>query len=159
MNQKQLLIGFGVGLFLFAGNAATQEYSRIRTRLETTQTKVDALADELKATTKTIHAAIKALAERFAKQSFIERTGSAPIANVVQPIIVMHSSETCGPCQAWIATERAKWEQVGWQVEVIKETETTRGWPWYEITDRDGTFEVLGPLTTDKFITAKKAKR
>jgi outer membrane murein-binding lipoprotein Lpp len=161
MNQKQLLMGFGVVLFLFAGNAATQEYSRIKTRLEQTQAKVDALTDELKATTKTIHAAIKSLTERFAKQSIeVIEHKAEPIKTLEPPkqaLIVMHSSDSCGPCRAWISTEKAKWEQVGWDVQVIKEIETIRGWPWYEITDRDGKrFEVDGFLTNDKFHATKK---
>jgi len=163
MNQKTVLIVaamIGVGL---AGNAATQEYTRLKTRLETTQAKVDALTDELKATTKTIHAAIKSLTERFARQveskpfEVVETKQADPI-KTVQPRIIMHSSDTCGPCRAWIATEKSKWENVGWMVEVIKETETNLGWPWYRIIDNDGTFDVIGPLTNDKFLAAKKAR-
>ena len=162
MSQK-VLIGFVVVVILFCGNAATQEYTRIKTRLETTQTKVDALADELKATTKTIHAAIKSLTERFTRQveskpvEVVEQKAE-PI-KTVQPQIIMHSSDTCGPCRAWIKTEKAKWEQVGWMVEVIKETETNLGWPWYRIIDNDGTFDVIGPLTYDKFQAAKKKSK
>lgn len=166
MNQRTALIVvvlIGCGL---AGNAATQEYTRIKSRLETTQAKVDALTDELKATTKTIHAAIKSLTERFARQveakpvDVVEHKAepSKTIVPPVQPRIIMHSSDTCGPCRAWIATEKAKWEKAGWVVEVIKEVETKRGWPWYEITDRDGRIEVQGSLTTDKFLAAKKAR-
>ena len=169
MNQRTALIvvGFiGCGL---AGNAATQEYTRIKTRLEATQAKVDKLTDELAATTKTIHAAIKALAERFTKQSFdvVEHKAGEPIKTMEPPkqaVIVMHSADedkvSCGPCKAWIRDELAKWKSVGWAVQVIKETETKRGWPWYEITDRDGAkFEVDGPLTNDKFLAAKRAKQ
>jgi outer membrane murein-binding lipoprotein Lpp len=162
MNQKQLLMGFGVVLFLFAGNAATQEYTRIKTRLEATQAKVDKLTDELAATTKTIHAAIKSLAERFAKQSFevVDHKTSEPIKTLEPPskaVIVMHSADSCGPCKAWIRDELAKWKSVGWDVQVVKEIETKRGWPWYEITDRDGKrFEVDGALTTEKFQIAKR---
>jgi outer membrane murein-binding lipoprotein Lpp len=166
MNQRTALIVvvlIGCGL---AGNAATQEYTRIKSRLETTQAKVDALTDELKATTKTIHAAIKSLTERFARQveakpvDVVEHKAATvkTIEPPVQPRIIMHSSDTCGPCRSWIATEKAKWEQVGWTVEVIKEITTNRGWPWYEITDRDGRFEVDGPLANDKFLAAKKAR-
>jgi len=156
-------MGFGVVLFLFAGNAATQEYTRIKTRLEATQAKVDKLTDELAATTKTIHAAIKALAERFSKQSFeVVEHKTEPIKTFEPPkqaLIVMHSADSCGPCRAWIATEKDKWEQVGWSVQVVKEIDSERGWPWYEITDRDGKrFEVDGPLTNDKFSAAKRAK-
>lgn len=162
MSQRTALIVvvlIGCGL---AGNAATQEYTRIKTRLKATQAKVDKLTDELAATTKTIHAAIKSLAERFTKQSFevIEHKTSEPVKTLEPPkqaLIVMHSADSCGPCRAWIATEKAKWEQVGWTVQVIKEVETKRGWPWYEITDRDGKrFEVDGFLTNDKFHAAKK---
>ena len=123
MNQRTALIIvvlIGCGL---AGNAATQEYSRLKTRLETTQAKVDKLTDELAATTKTIHAAIKSLAERFARQveskpvEVVEQKAE-PIKTIV-PTIIMHSADEergmiCGPCRAWIATEKAKWENVGW---------------------------------------------
>jgi len=162
MNQRTALIVvvlIGCGL---AGNAATQEYTRIKTRLEATQAKVDKLTDELAATTKTIHAAIKSLAERFTKQSFevVEHKTSEPIKTIEPPkqaLIVMHSADSCGPCRAWIRDELIKWKNVGWDVQVIKEVETKRGWPWYEITDRDGKrFEVDGALTTDKFQIAKR---
>lgn len=166
MNQRTALIVvvlIGCGL---AGNAATQEYTRLKTRLETTQAKVDKLTDELRETAKTIHAAIKSLTERFVRQSeakpfeVVEHKASEPIKTFeppIQPRIVMHSSDTCGPCRAWIATEKAKWQGAGWKVEVIKEVETKRGWPWYEITDRDGKrFEVDGALTNDKFLAAKR---
>lgn len=76
------------------------------------------------------------------------------------PTIVMHSGYSCGPCNAWIANDKAKWEGAGWIVDVRKELESTRGWPWYEITDRDGKrFEVDGPLTREKFNEAKKGNR
>jgi hypothetical protein len=165
MNQKPLLIGCGVVLFLFAGNAATQEYTRIKSRLETTQSKVDKLTDELRETTKTIHAAIKSLTERFARQveakplEVIEHKAEQikTLEPPIQPLIVMHSSDTCGPCRAWIRDELTKWRNAGWKIEVLKEIETKRGWPWYEITDRDGKrFEVDGPLTNDKFLAAKR---
>lgn len=167
MSQRTALIVvvlIGCGL---AGNAATQEYTRIKSRLETTQAKVDKLTDELRETTKTVHAAIKSLTERFTRQveakplEVVEHKAD-PIKTFeppMQPLIVMHSSDTCGPCRAWIATEKAKWQGSGWKIEVLKEIETKRGWPWYEITDRDGArFEVNGILTTDKFLAAKKAR-
>ena len=170
MNQKTVLIVAGLIACCLAGNAATQEYTRIKSRLETTQAKVDALTDELKATTKTIHAAIKSLTERFARQveakpfEVVEHKAE-PIKTLeppIRPVIIMHSADEekgvfCGPCRAWIRDEKAKWEQVGWTVKVVKEIETKRGWPWYEITDRDGRFEVDGPLTDKKFLASKKA--
>lgn len=171
MNQRTAIIVVVLIACGLAGNAATQEYTRIKTRLETTQAKVDKLTDELRETTKTIHAAIKSLTERFARQveakpvEVVEQKAepSKTIVPPVQPRIIMHSGDEekgfpCGPCIAWIRDEKAKWERVGWQIEVVKEIETNRRWPWYEITDRDGRFEVDGPLTAEKFLASKKAR-
>ena len=167
MNQKPLLIGCGVVLFLFAGNAATQEYKRIQDRIEKTQAKVDALTDELRATSQKLRSAIEAIAKRFSQpveakqvQSKAEPKTFAP---PVVPTIIMHSADeekgmVCGPCRAWIATEKAKWENVGWKVEIVKETETKLGWPWFRLIDNDGTFDVIGPLTSEKVLAAKKAR-
>jgi outer membrane murein-binding lipoprotein Lpp len=184
MNQKNVLIGCGAVLLFGGVNAAKLEYVRIQTRIETTQKKVDDLADELKATTTTVHAAIKSITERFTKQlderamaleesmrGELYRIESKPVIvqhpkttdepktfePPIQPRIVMHSGYSCGPCNAWIATEKAKWDKAGWLVEVLKEVESKRAWPWFEIIERDGTkFEVDGPLTNDKFVTAKR---
>lgn len=72
------------------------------------------------------------------------------------PIILMHSGYSCGPCNAWIATEKTKWEGAGWVVNVVKETESTRGWPWYEITNSSGAkCEIDGPLTRQKYDSAQ----
>lgn len=80
---------------------------------------------------------------------------SQPVETI--PTIEMHSGDGCGPCKAWIATEMPKWQKAGWTVKVIKETKTSVGWPWFDITDRDGLrFSVYGPLTTDTFIAAKR---
>ena len=80
---------------------------------------------------------------------------SQPVETI--PTIEMHSGDGCGPCKAWIATEMPKWQKAGWTVKVIKETTTSVGWPWFDITDRDGLrFSVYGPLTTDTFIAAKR---
>lgn len=67
MNQKNVLVGCGVVLLLLAVSTARTEYARIQARIETTQAKVDALADELTETTGTIHAAIKSITDRFTK--------------------------------------------------------------------------------------------
>ena len=163
MNQKTILIAAAVVGVLFAGNAATQEYKRIQDRIEKTQAKVDALTDELQATAQKLRSAIEAIAKRFSQAVEAKQVQSKAelklFAPPIIPKIIMHSADSCGPCRAWIATEKAKWELAGWQVEVVKETTTKRGWPWYEITDRDGKFQVDGPLTADKFSAAKKAKR
>jgi hypothetical protein len=73
------------------------------------------------------------------------------------PTIIMHSGYNCGPCNAWLSLDMPRWIQSGWRVEIVKELDTARSWPWYEITDRDGSqFEVIGPLTNDNFHAAKR---
>jgi hypothetical protein len=80
-----------------------------------------------------------------------------PVKQTAKPTIRMHTSDSCGPCKLWIAQEKGKWESMGWTVLLIKETETSVGWPWFDITDGDGLrFSVYGPLTTEKFFAAKK---
>lgn len=165
----------------FAVNSIQTEYARITSRVETTQAKVDALADELAATTKTIHAAIRSLTDRFLAGEGQEAGLAAPMiaterqvikadillsgleklsdAKPTAPTILMHSGYDCGPCNAWISREMPRWIQSGWRVEVVKELDTARSWPWYEITDRDGSqFEVIGPLSNDNFQAAKRGK-
>ena len=68
----------------------------------------------------------------------------------------MHSGQVCAPCSAWKASEKPKWEKAGWSVEVITETTTDRGWPWFEIYENGSLYIVDGPLTADKFEAAKK---
>tara|TARA_R110000868_G_scaffold84519_2_gene238202 strand:- start:1605 stop:2372 length:768 start_codon:yes stop_codon:yes gene_type:complete len=79
---------------------------------------------------------------------------------VTIPTIIMHSSPTCGPCNKWKNNELDRWTKAGWQVEVKDEEHCERAkWPWYEITDRDGSqFEVIGPLNNDNFNAAKLGK-
>lgn len=178
MNKEVKIVAtIGVVLALFVGvNSCQKEYRRIQSRVETTQAKVDALADELKATTATIHAAIRSITERFLalEASRIEsQVGQAEVLTKVEevkkqadnfnrsavPTIVMHSGYSCGPCNAWISNLMPRWKQAGWRVDVVKEMESQRAWPWYEITDRDGVrFEVDGPLTNDSFQLFKPRK-
>jgi outer membrane murein-binding lipoprotein Lpp len=165
--EVKILIAAAIGFALFfAFNSVQAEYARITKRVETTHAKVDALADELQATTATIHAAIRSLTDRFLagqEQSAGLTTEASPVmpvvASVIVPTIVMHSGYDCGPCNAWLSNEMQRWTQSGWRVNVVKELDSIRSWPWYEITDRDGSrFEVTGPLTNDNFNAAKRGK-
>lgn len=162
--EVKIVATIGVVLALFVGvNSCQKEYRRIQSRVETTQAKVDALADELKATTATIHAAIRSITERFLalEASRIEsQTAEVQVVpSVVEPTIVMHSGYSCGPCNSWISNLMPRWKQAGWRVDVVKEMESKRAWPWYEITDRDGVrFEVDGPLTNENFQLFKPRK-
>ena len=66
--------------------------------------------------------------------------------------IVMHSGYSCGPCNAWIAQSLPVWKSKGWDIEVLKEIDSTRSWPWYEVYLSNGKrFEVDGPLTMDSY--------
>ena len=171
--EAKILTTVTIGFLFFAFNSLSTEYSRIQARVEVTQAKVDALADELAATTATVHAAIKRFTERFlAIESEAELAKAVPVIKATEmqgisdvstpktgvsvPVIIMHSGYSCGPCNAWISNEMPKWMQSGWKVEVIKELDSARAWPWYEITDRDGKqFQVDGPLNNNNFQVAK----
>jgi outer membrane murein-binding lipoprotein Lpp len=172
---KIVIVAALIFLSFFAYGSVKKEYARITTRVETTQAKVDSLADELQATTATIHAAIRSITDRFLERqetsdivkgdilkaelqklndvnSLSKRTSSVPT-------IIMHSGYNCGPCNAWIANRMPLYIQSGWRVEVVKETDTNRAWPWYQITDADGVqFQVDGPLDNAKFQAAKRGQ-
>ena len=186
MSKELRILTIAVLIFLsfFAYGSIKKEYARITTRVETTQAKVDSLADELQATTATIHAAIRSITDRFLNDDEREiglvNEASPVKADIVKadilkakleklndvnslsartnsvPTIVMHSGYDCGPCNAWISNRMPAYIRQGWRVEVVKELDSARAWPWYEITDADGTeFEVDGPLDNAKFQAAK----
>jgi hypothetical protein len=160
------------------------EYARITSRVEVTQAKVDALADELASTTKTVHAAIKSLTDRFLANEERELglvNETSPVSEVPLisstktqvdsgiseqkqavsvPVIIMHTTDNCGPCKAWVKNDSERWRNSGWDVVVLPpETGHPMGYPWFEITDRDGSrFEVNGPLDNAKFQAAKRGK-
>ena len=158
MTTKPMLFAI-VGLAIFA-MFAQAEYTKIKARIETTQAKIDELTDSTTATIELLRKSIKSLAERLVKQDAAKQVDApTQVVSAVKPVIVMHSSDSCGPCRAWIANDKSNWEKAGWDVQVIKELDTKRGWPWYAITDRDGkSFEVDGPLTAAKFMAAKGGK-
>ena len=175
-----MIVAALIFLSFFAYGKWQTEYARITSRVEVTQAKVDALADELQATTATIHAAIKSITDRFlagetsAQNNVDSGQDSSQVlkadillselqklndAKPTTPTIIMHSGYSCGPCNAWIASRMPQYTKAGWTVKVIKETNTNRPWPWYEITDADGSqFQVDGPLNNEKFQAAKRGK-
>jgi hypothetical protein len=162
---KILTIAGLIFLSFFAYSSIKKEYARITTRVETTQAKVDSLADELQATTRTINEAIRSITDRFlageGQEIGLANEASPVIAIDVKPLltvptIIMHSGYNCGPCTAWITNRMPLYIQQGWNVEVVKELDSRRAWPWYEITDGDGVqFQVDGPLDNSKFEAAK----
>lgn len=87
-------------------------------------------------------------------------TGAQPVSAEspkVVPTITMHSGENCPPCSLWISRDMANWQRLGWNVEIVKESTSSRLWPWYEVLDGDGLrFEVDGPLDKSKYETERK---
>jgi hypothetical protein len=151
-----LLVLGGVALV-----AINHEYQQVKARIETTQRKLDTLADETNATVEILGAAIQDLRDVFAKfrsdakPSLDQYKSAEPVAT--KPRIVMHSGASCGPCNAWKSKEQSKWEQAGWIVDVLTEIDSERPWPWFEVYDSDGSrFEVDGPLDNIKFKNAKQ---
>jgi hypothetical protein len=135
------------------------EYQAIKARLAITQAKIDALADETNATVEILGAAINDLRELFAKLSSDDKPSLDQYKPTIKPRIVMHSGEGCAPCEKWKKEAKQVWEDIGWQVDVVEETQSTRFWPWFEVYDTDGKyFEVDGPLTRDSFEKAKQLK-
>jgi hypothetical protein len=175
-----ILAVIGFAIFL-ASNSIKTEYARIQSRVEVTQAKVDALADELASTTKTVHAAIKSLTDRFlaneeretglvnetspvsevplisSTKTQVDSGISEPKQAVSVPVIIMHTTDNCGPCKAWVKNDSERWRNSGWDVVVLPPEEGhPAGYPWYEIIDRDGKqFQVDGPLNNNNFNAAK----
>jgi len=137
--------------------AVNHEYQQIKTRLATTQAKIDNLTDETNATVEILGAAVQDLREVFAR--FKAEKQPQQSTPQIKPRIVMHSGASCGPCNLWKSKEQSKWERVGWTVDVLTEIESDRLWPWFEVYDSDGSrFEVDGQLTNDSFEKAKQSK-
>ena len=145
-----LLVVGGVALV-----ALNHEYQQVKARIETTQRKLDTLADETNATVEILGAAIQDLRDvfqRFKAEQSPKQVDLLPS----KPTIVMHSGASCGPCNDWKAKQMPVWTKAGWDVQVITEIDSNRMWPWFEVQDSDGTrFEVNGALTVDSFRAAK----
>ena len=137
-----------------------KEYQRLTDRVEVTQTKIDKVADESEKAIRDVRSVIASVVLRFSQEMQAKQVvadivkQSEPVT--IKPTIIMHSGPNCGPCITWKSNSMPSWLKAGWAVEVIDETETKRGWPWFEITDGKGrTFEVDGALTNDKFLAAQ----
>ena len=145
-----LLVVGGVALV-----ALNHEYQQVKARIETTQRKLDTLADETNATVEILGAAIQDLRDvfqRFKAEQSPKQVDLLPS----KPTIVMHSGASCGPCNDWKAKQMPVWTKAGWDVQVITELDSKRSWPWFEVQDSDGArFEVNGALTSDTFRAAK----
>ena len=166
----------------FAFNSIKAEYARIQSRVEVTQAKVDALADELAATSKTVHDAIKRFTVRFMQiegelkpmtkeeaEAFndLQNVEKVPVKgdsvnSLLErtssvPTIIMHTTPSCGPCKKWVENDSERWRNSGWEVVVLPpEEDPSKRYPWYEIIDRDGKrFEVNGPLNNSNFNAAR----
>lgn len=178
MNRNLFIAVVGVIVGCVAFQAASQEYRRIQRRIEVTQAKVDLVADESAAAIADIRRVIASIVDRFAKATdsdlqFREMVSTElgrlrqdleakPVEITKETIheapkkasckIVMHSGSNCAPCNAWIMNSLPVWQSKGWEIEILKETETTRSWPWFEVYLPSGrSFEVDGPLTIESY--------
>jgi hypothetical protein len=183
MTKEVKILGLAAlaAIAFFAFNSIKAEYARIQSRVEVTQAKVDALADELASTTKTVNAAIKSLADRFLaneeREIGLANEASPVKANIVKadilkteleklndvnslfkptssvPTIIVHTMNGCGPCKKWVENDSERWRNSGWEVVVLPpEEDPSKRYPWFEIIDRDGKrFEVNGPLNNANF--------
>lgn len=187
-NHVIAIVGLVVGFFVF--QKASQEYQRIQKRIETTQAKVDRVADESAAAIADVRRVIASIVDRFSKSIEVEKDFQSMVTSEVEKLrqeidkrpielpkepvqepaneptkevvkeptpkatskIVMHSGYSCGPCNAWIAQSLPVWKSKGWEIEVLKEIDSTRSWPWYEVYLSNGKrFEVDGPLTIEAY--------
>lgn len=178
MNRNLFIAVVGVIVGCVAFQAASQEYRRIQRRIEVTQAKVDLVADESAAAIMDVRRVIASVVDRFAKSTdsdlqFREMVSTElgrlrqdleakPVEITKETIheapkkasckIVMHSGSNCAPCNAWIMNSLPVWQSKGWEIEILKETETTRSWPWFEVYLPSGrSFEVDGPLTIESY--------
>ena len=171
-----LVVGF------LAFQAASQEYQRIQRRIEVTQAKVDKVADESAAAIADVRRVIASIVDRFSQSSESDQAFRSMVSDefgklrqeIEKPVeqpkptiqeapkkasskIVMHSGNNCAPCNAWILNSLPVWQSKGWEIEVLKESESTRLWPWFEVYLPSGKrFEVDGPLTMESYERALK---
>lgn len=130
------------------------EYTQLKSSIGQSTRKVNELTEETKATVKTIRETIDDLRGKFLRlesqyATLETQLKAEPKPELkITPKIVMHSGSNCKPCIEWITNAMPSWKSQGWEVEVLKETETTRSWPWFEVYLANGKrFEVDGPLT------------
>ena len=171
-----LVVGF------LAFQTASQEYQRIQKRIEVTQAKVDRVADESAAAIADVRRVIASIVDRFSKSSESDQAFRSMVSSefgklrqeIEKPVeqpkptiqeapkkasskIVMHSGNNCAPCNAWILNSLPVWQSKGWEIEVLKESQTTRSCPWFEVYLPSGKrFEVDGPLTMESYERALK---
>lgn len=171
-NNKIWIVAGIVALTGWLSAKAVEEYRDIKAKVQATQARIDKLADETNETIKSLNATIQDLRDvfkRFKAEQETQEIYQPPLPEElpppkeepkpVKPTIIMHSGADCGPCNDWKAKEMQKWVKAGWDVQVVVEVDSKRSWPWFEITDSEGRFEVDGPLTNEKFLEAKKGAK
>ena len=155
-NWIPVILIAGLAIYVISG-----EYTQLKSSIGQSTRKVNELTEETKATVKTIRETIDDLRGKFLRlesqyetletQLQAKATDPKPEPKIA-PKIVMHSGVGCKPCNEWIANSMPSWKAQGWEVEVRKEIESTRRWPWFEVYMPDGKrFEVDGPLTLESY--------
>jgi hypothetical protein len=182
--EVKIVIAAAIGLAaFFAFSSIKTEYARITSRIEETQLRIDAVADESKEAIEDIRKVIKTMQQWLTKIAMQQdanqgqETSDIVKADILKaeleklndvkslserasnsvPTIIMHTMNGCGPCKKWVENDAARWRNAGWDVVVLPPEEGhPAGYPWFEIIDRDGKqFQVDGPLTNSNFNAAK----
>jgi hypothetical protein len=155
-NWIPVILIAGLAVYVISG-----EYTQLKSSIGQSTRKVNELTEETKATVKTIRETIDDLRGKFLRlesqyatlETQLQTKAIEPKPEVkITPKIVMHSGSGCKPCIEWIKNAMPSWKSQGWEVEVLKETESTRRWPWFEVYMQNGKrFEVDGPLTLESY--------
>lgn len=165
MNKKYVIVAIVIGALLFIGQQVKHEYNQavananlLRLQLtEAIETSTEAVKS-FQATSDSIRETITEIKDRLARIESSQINQVSPkVATKTEgkpskPRIVMHSGDGCGPCNDWISKSMPSWKQQGWDVEILKELSSSRGWPWFEVYLSNGRrFEVDGPLTLESY--------
>ena len=70
---------------------------------------------------------------------------------VAQPVVVIHGTNACPPCDRWQAIEQPKLEALGWRVLKAKHSRRVGGnYPWFEVYTAGGRVTESGYQTTQQ---------
>lgn len=147
-------------------DAATATFESARSTSESSRLMVDEFRKVVADLTRRLSLAEGENAELQANMALMASANDTKIAELQaslaaatappkSPKIVMHSGPNCAVCLTWKANNKPAWEKQGWKVEVVEETTTDRGWPWFEVCENDKCYIVQGPLTIESLQKAK----
>lgn len=172
MNNKTLiLIVLAIGGY-FAGKSVHDKYQNAEAAARAAFIELGEFKDSSQKTIEEMQGLISDLRGKLAKQDAdyamqleeLEQLKTAAkqaedIAETrpIGPLIVMHTSAGCLPCEQWKRDQMPAWKAKGWEVKILPpETTSDKGWPWFEVYEGGKRTEVVGPLTLDSYMRAKR---